>query len=71
MISSGGVRINSKPVSTPHQILLQDVHVLANDITLVTVGKKRHFLLKWSLPRVTHKDDDFTHKSSLDETAVF
>jgi len=70
LVKTGSIKINGEVVSEPHQILLHDLHVLANNISLITVGKKRHYLLRWSLPRVTHKRDD--HRNDpLDRVADF
>ena len=52
VILDGGVRINGRIVTNPHQILMPDDHVLKNDLTLLTVGKRRHYVVRWNLPRV-------------------
>jgi len=59
LFKNKAVRINGQVTTSSHQVLLSDVHVLINNITLVTIGKKRHCLLRWSLPRISHKEDDF------------
>ncbi|CAK8675997.1 unnamed protein product [Clavelina lepadiformis] len=58
IILGGGVRINGRIVDFPHQILLSDIHVLKNDLTLVTVGKVHHYVVRWKLPRIEHDEDD-------------
>ena len=56
LILAGGLRINGQVADNPHQILMADIHVLKNDITLLTVGKRRHFVIQWKLPRIEHDE---------------
>jgi len=56
LIRAGGLRINGQVVDIPHEILISDIHVLINDLTLLTVGKRRHFVIRWNLPRIEHDE---------------
>ena len=58
VITGGGVRVNGQVVDHVHQVLMPDIHVLKNDLTLLTVGKTRHFVIRWKLPRIEHDEDD-------------
>lgn len=58
VILDGGVRINGQIADNPHQILMPDTHILKNDLTLVTVGKRRHFVVRWKLPRLKSEEEE-------------
>lgn len=62
VINSGGIRINGFKVKAPEQILLSGTHVLKNDITLISVGKIKHYIVRWVLPRIAHSEDDIPSK---------
>uniref|UniRef100_H2YAY9 Tyrosine--tRNA ligase n=1 Tax=Ciona savignyi TaxID=51511 RepID=H2YAY9_CIOSA len=47
LIRAGGVRINGETVDSPHQILMSGAHVLKNDLTVLSVGKTTHYIVKW------------------------
>ncbi|XP_060084638.1 tyrosine--tRNA ligase, mitochondrial-like isoform X2 [Ylistrum balloti] len=47
IISEGGLYINHCRTYTPDLILLPRQHILSNDITLVRLGKKKHFIIRW------------------------
>nr|XP_018668493.1 tyrosine--tRNA ligase, mitochondrial [Ciona intestinalis] len=57
LIRAGGVRINGETVDSPHLILMNGEHVLKNDLTVLSVGKTNHFIIKWKLPRIKHDED--------------
>ena len=70
LIRAGGLRINGQVVDFPHEILMADVHVLKNDLTLLTVGKRRHFIVRWKLPRLEHEDLEEDEKPNLEIPGV-
>ncbi|XP_041441778.1 tyrosine--tRNA ligase, mitochondrial-like isoform X2 [Xenopus laevis] len=47
MISSGGVSINHKKVTNPDEVLLLGHHILHNGLSLLRVGKKNFYIVKW------------------------
>ncbi|CAN9498978.1 unnamed protein product [Ophioblennius macclurei] len=47
MVSDGAVWINHKRVDQPEQVLVPKVHILANGLTLIRVGKKNFYIIKW------------------------
>jgi len=58
LIESGGVRVNGKVITSPQQLMLPDIHILQNDLTLLTVGKIKHYILRWTLPPIDSLEDD-------------
>lgn len=49
-IDKGGVLVNGLAMTAAHQLLLCDFHVLKNDLSLITVGKKNHYIVRWKVP---------------------
>ncbi|XP_039262919.2 tyrosine--tRNA ligase, mitochondrial-like [Styela clava] len=49
-INKGGVLVNGIAMQNSQQILLCDFHVLKNDLSLITVGKKNHHIVRWRVP---------------------
>lgn len=47
IISAGGFYINQQRVNNPSEVLNQNVHRLKNDVTLLRVGKKNYYIVKW------------------------
>lgn len=47
IIESGGLYINLSRVSNPDLILIPEAHILPNGITIVRVGKRNYYLIKW------------------------
>jgi tyrosyl-tRNA synthetase len=47
VISAGGFYINMKRSSNPSEVLTPNIHILPNGITLVRVGKRNFYILKW------------------------
>ncbi|KAG5673974.1 hypothetical protein PVAND_003970 [Polypedilum vanderplanki] len=47
IISAGGFYINMKRSNNPSEILTPNVHILPNDITLIRVGKRNFYIIKW------------------------
>ncbi|XP_015250639.1 PREDICTED: tyrosine--tRNA ligase, mitochondrial [Cyprinodon variegatus] len=47
MISDGAVWINHKREDKPEQVLIPKLHVLSNGLTLLRVGKKNFYIIKW------------------------
>lgn len=48
VISEGGVYVNHGRVSSPDTVLLPGLHILANNITLLRIGKKNHYIIEWT-----------------------
>ncbi|XP_072528358.1 tyrosine--tRNA ligase, mitochondrial [Salminus brasiliensis] len=47
MITDGGVRFNHQRASNPEQVLIPGQHILSNGLSLIRVGKKNFYILKW------------------------
>ncbi|KAK9883730.1 hypothetical protein WA026_001918 [Henosepilachna vigintioctopunctata] len=47
IISAGGFYVNQVKASNPNEVLNMNVHVLRNNLTLLRVGKKNYYIIKW------------------------
>ncbi|KAJ8037565.1 Tyrosine--tRNA ligase, mitochondrial [Holothuria leucospilota] len=47
LISEGGLYVNQVRVANPQAVLKKGEHILKNGITLIRVGKKKYFIVKW------------------------
>eukprot|EP00079_Xenopus_tropicalis_P013581 XP_002942334.2 PREDICTED: tyrosine--tRNA ligase, mitochondrial isoform X1 [Xenopus tropicalis] len=47
MISSGGLSINHRKVTNPDEVLVPGQHILQNGLSLLRVGKKNFYVVKW------------------------
>lgn len=47
IIDLGGVYVNHGRVSNADTVLLPGLHILANNITLLRIGKKNHYIVEW------------------------
>ncbi|XP_034542613.1 tyrosine--tRNA ligase, mitochondrial [Notolabrus celidotus] len=47
MVSEGAVWINHKRTENPEQVLIPKLHILSNGLTLLRVGKKNFYIIKW------------------------
>ncbi|XP_054475736.1 tyrosine--tRNA ligase, mitochondrial [Anoplopoma fimbria] len=47
MVSDGAVWINHRRTDQPEQILIPKLHILSNGLTLLRVGKKNFYIIKW------------------------
>lgn len=47
MVSDGAVWINHTRTNNPEQVLIPKLHILANGLTLLRVGKKNFYIIKW------------------------
>ena len=47
MVSEGVVWINHKRTFKPEQILIPKLHILSNGLTLLRVGKRNFYIIKW------------------------
>lgn len=47
VIKAGGVRFNHRRVMQPDHVLISGEHILPNDLTLIRVGKKNHYIVQW------------------------
>lgn len=54
LIKDGAVSINGIKLEVAEQLLLSDFHVLKNDLSLITVGKSRHYIVRWRVPSEQH-----------------
>lgn len=46
MIAEGGVSINYK-VTNPENVLVVEQHILKNELSLLKVGKRNVYIIKW------------------------
>lgn len=46
-ITSGGVYVNMKKVTNVNETLSYSDHVLQNNITVIRIGKKQYYIIKW------------------------
>ncbi|KAI4874311.1 hypothetical protein NFI96_013941 [Prochilodus magdalenae] len=47
MITDGGVWFNHQRAPNPEQVLVPGQHILSNGLSLIRVGKKNFYILKW------------------------
>lgn len=47
MVSEGAVWINHKRADKPEQVLIPKLHILSNGLTLLRVGKRNFYIIKW------------------------
>ncbi|XP_041111219.1 tyrosine--tRNA ligase, mitochondrial [Polyodon spathula] len=47
MITDGGVWLNHARVTSPEQVLIPGQHILNNGLTLIRIGKKNFYIVKW------------------------
>jgi tyrosyl-tRNA synthetase len=47
IITAGGFYINMKRSTNPDEVLVPDVHILSNGISILRVGKKNYYIVKW------------------------
>ncbi|XP_013407740.1 tyrosine--tRNA ligase, mitochondrial-like, partial [Lingula anatina] len=47
IIKGGGVYINTRKVIEPDFVLIPGEHILPNHITVIRIGKKNHYIIKW------------------------
>ncbi|KAM8890672.1 tyrosine--tRNA ligase, mitochondrial [Spinachia spinachia] len=47
MVSEGAVWINHRRADQPEQLLVPKLHILSNGLTLLRVGKRNFYILKW------------------------
>ncbi|XP_061109067.1 tyrosine--tRNA ligase, mitochondrial [Conger conger] len=47
MVTDGGVWINHSREENPEQVLIPGQHILANGLTLLRVGKKNFYIIRW------------------------
>lgn len=43
----GGFRMNHTLMTNPEEVMIYGQHIMNNDMTVIRVGKKRYFLVKW------------------------
>lgn len=48
IISSGGFYVNQKRSSNISEVLTNGVHILKNGISILRVGKKNYYIVKWT-----------------------
>ncbi|XP_077196017.1 tyrosine--tRNA ligase, mitochondrial [Paroedura picta] len=46
-ITSGGVSINHMQVTNPDAVLIAGQHILSNGLSLLRVGKRNYYIIKW------------------------
>lgn len=47
MVLDGAVWINHTRMDKPEQVLIPKLHILSNGLTLIRVGKKNFYIIKW------------------------
>ncbi|XP_041363706.1 tyrosine--tRNA ligase, mitochondrial-like [Gigantopelta aegis] len=47
IIQAGGLYINHQRHNQPQYVIVPDEHILSNGITLIRVGKKNYYVVKW------------------------
>ncbi|KAM9755025.1 tyrosine--tRNA ligase, mitochondrial [Menidia menidia] len=47
MVSDGAVWINHRRADNPESVLIPKLHILSNGLTLLRVGKKNFYIIKW------------------------
>lgn len=47
MITEGGVSINHRQVTNPECVLVVGQHILKNGLSLLKIGKRNFYIIKW------------------------
>lgn len=47
IIAAGGFYVNQKKCTNPAEVLNPVVHMLENNVTLLRVGKRNYYIIKW------------------------
>ena len=47
MITEGGVSINHRQVTNPESVLVVGQHILKNGLSLLKIGKRNFYIIKW------------------------
>ncbi|KAM8860818.1 tyrosine--tRNA ligase, mitochondrial [Synchiropus picturatus] len=47
MVSEGAVWFNHQRADNPEQVLIPKIHILSNGLSLIRVGKKNFYIVKW------------------------
>ncbi|KAF3688576.1 Tyrosine--tRNA ligase, mitochondrial [Channa argus] len=47
MVSDGAVWINHRRTDKPEEVLIPNLHILSNGLTLLRVGKRNFYIIKW------------------------
>lgn len=47
IIRAGGFYVNGEKVNDPSTVFDEQKHILKNDLTLIRVGKRRYFIVRW------------------------
>ncbi|KAM9808256.1 tyrosine--tRNA ligase, mitochondrial [Neosynchiropus ocellatus] len=47
MVSEGAVCFNHQRADNPEQVLIPKIHILSNGLSLIRVGKKNFYIVKW------------------------
>lgn len=47
IISAGGFYVNQQKVKNPSEVVNLNVHRLENNVSLLRVGKKNYYIVKW------------------------
>ncbi|XP_053975409.1 tyrosine--tRNA ligase, mitochondrial [Hylaeus volcanicus] len=47
IISAGGFYINYQKITNAEEILVPGIHILSNNVTLLRVGKKNYYVVRW------------------------
>lgn len=47
MVLEGAVWVNYIRIDKPEQVLVPKLHILSNGLTLIRVGKKNFYIIKW------------------------
>lgn len=47
IISAGGFYVNQQRVNNPSEVLSANAHVLKNNISVLRVGKRNYYIVKW------------------------
>lgn len=47
IISAGGFYINQQRTNNPAEVFSVNAHVLPNNISLIRVGKRNYYIVKW------------------------
>ncbi|XP_043255813.1 tyrosine--tRNA ligase, mitochondrial [Colletes gigas] len=47
IIAAGGFYVNYSKVTNTEEVLVPGIHILSNNITLLRVGKKTYYIVKW------------------------
>ena len=71
IIQAGGFFINYKKITSPSKLINEEDDILANDTSLIRVGKRRYYIIKWRWMKKWHNLNRLSWVSSCHVLRIF